>query len=125
MTKGRTSLILKYLINFGGSGLLAWSFYFSYALWTQAPIGLNRQESIELLTSRLVEKGSQDILLGLFVISALGLLSWLIQTKVIKQKNQKQLITTIGVNTLIASLGLGLGILDAYQGLIIEIDRHF
>jgi hypothetical protein len=125
MTKATIIQTLKYLINFGASGLFAWSTYLSYALWVQPQIGQTRQESINLLKSGLIDRGLEHVLFELIVISVLTILTRLTQTKIEKQKRPKELFAITIVNILIAGIGLGLGILNAYNGLIIEIDRHF
>ena len=125
MTRKTIIRTLKYLINFGIAGLLAWIAYLNYALWVRPQIGQTREESIQLLKEGIIDMGLGHSLTGLIVILVLATLTWLTQTKIEKQKRPKELFAITTINIIVAGLGLGLGMLNAYEGLTIEIDRHF
>lgn len=125
MTKGTIIQTLKYLINFGTAGLLAWFTYLDYTLWVQPPLGQTRPESIDLLKTGIIDVGLGHVLTGIIAISFLTILTWLTQNKIEKRKKPKELFGITTVNIVIIVLGIGLGMMNAYNGLIIEIDRHF
>ena len=125
MTRGTIIQKLKYLINFGTAGLFAWLIYLDYALWVQPLIGQTRKESINLLKSGIIDVGLCHILTGLIIIVVLVILTWVTQAKIEKRKNPKELFGITTVNIVIIVLGISLGMMNAYNGLIIEIDRHF
>jgi len=114
MTKKTIIRTLKYLINFGIAGLLAWIAYLDYALWVRPQIEQTRQESIQLLKEGIIDTGLRHSLTGLIVLLALANLTWLIQTKIEKQKRPKELFAITTINIIIAGLGLALGMLNAY-----------
>jgi hypothetical protein len=125
MTKNRIIQFFKYLINIVVALVLAWGAFLDYALWVQPPIGKTREESVDLLQSGIIDKGIGLAITGLLIIGTLTFLTWLVQVKIEKQKNLKELFLTVLIDSLIVVFGIGLGAFDAYNGLIVEINRVF
>lgn len=117
--------IIKYLINILGSGILSWAIWYSYKLWVLPPIGNSKNESIELLKSQILEIGIEKLSWAIGAILILIPITWAIQKYIEKMENRKEIFFLLGLNLFIVSIGLIIGVFDAFNGLSVEIERNF
>ncbi len=115
---------LKYILSFAIAGLFAWIAFLDFSLWIEPPVGISKENSIELLKSGIVEKGLFKGLNGIAVLGMILFFNWLISSIVDNQKKTKELIVIALICILIISIGIGLGMLNAYNGLLSEINYN-
>jgi NADH:ubiquinone oxidoreductase subunit 6 (subunit J) len=118
---------LKQLINFGVILYYCWCAFMYLAIFVNVPseITTSQEESLENLSKWILNEELTLGLIGLLIITIIGLLNFYFQRKFQGQQSYKPVLTLSLINLSILLLSLIVIYHYNYNGLSIEVGYHF